>query len=50
MNTRRNAAQRVEEEIANSPPLDEDMNDDQAPVNPTPLTDGHIRFSFVHMS
>ena len=32
------------------PPLNEDMNDDQAPINPTPLTDGHIRFSFVHMS
>ena len=45
MNTRRNAARRLEEEIANAgvppcgdqvPPLENDVNDDQALVNPPP--------------
>ena len=58
MNTWRNAAWRLEEEIANSeshprgdqvPLLDEDMNDDQAPVNP-PLTDGAIRVSLFQIA
>ena len=52
MNTRRNAAQRLEEEIANTgvppsgdkvPPIEEDVNDDQAPVNPPPMTGENIR-------
>ena len=53
MNTRSNAARRLDAEISNAgdppcgdqvPPLDEDMNDDKAPVDP-PLTDGAIRYS-----
>ena len=32
-----------------APPLDEYMNDDQAPSNPPPLTDGDIRAAFLHM-
>ena len=51
MNTQRNVAQTLEEDIANvgvpsrgdqAPPLDEDMNDDQGPINPPPLTNGAI--------
>ena len=57
MNTRRNAARRLEEEFDNAcvprssdqvPPLDEDMNDDQALVN-FPLTDVDIRDTLFHM-
>ena len=59
MNTRRNAARRLEEEVANAgspphdeqvPPLEEDANAEQAPVNPPPLTDGDIRETLLHMS
>ena len=48
MNTWRNAARRLEEEISNAgaplrgklvPPLEEDANVDQAPVDPPLLTD-----------
>ncbi|XP_069148101.1 uncharacterized protein [Solanum lycopersicum] len=50
-NTRRNATRRLEEEIVNAevpprgdqvPPLEEDVNDDQDPANPPPLTDENI--------
>ena len=56
MNTRRNAARRLEEEIVNArapcrgdqvPPLEEDANIEQAPVNPSLLTDGDIRDSLI---
>ncbi|TMW99834.1 hypothetical protein EJD97_001873 [Solanum chilense] len=59
MNTRRNEARRLDEEIANAgapprgnqvPPLEEDVNDDQASVNPPPLTDGDIRAALLHMA
>ena len=52
MNTRRNVAQRLEEEITNVgvpprgdqvPPLDKDVNDDQAPVDHPRLTDDALR-------
>lgn len=58
MNTRSNAARRLEEEISNArdppcgdqvPPLDEDMNDDPAPVDPF-LTDGSIRANIFQMA
>ena len=51
MNTQRNVARRLEEEIANTgapphgyqfPPLEEDANMEQAPVNTPPLMDGDI--------
>ena len=57
MNTRRNAARRLEEEFANAgvppsgdqvPPFDEDMNVDQAPVN-FPLADVEIRDALFQM-
>ncbi|TMX04113.1 hypothetical protein EJD97_011538, partial [Solanum chilense] len=59
MNTRRNVARRLEEEIANEgvpprgnpvPSLEEDVNDDQVPVNPPPLTDGYIMDALIHMA
>nr|XP_004250674.1 uncharacterized protein LOC101247491 [Solanum lycopersicum] len=59
MNTRRNVAQRLEEEITNVgvpprgdqvPPLDKDVNDDQAPVNLPPLKDSDIRVALFQMS
>ena len=59
MNTRRNVARRLEEEIANAgvpphgdqvPPLEEDVNDDQAPVNPYPLTDENIKDALFQMA
>ena len=58
MNTQRNAAQILEEEIANAgvppqgnqnPPLEEEIDDDQALVNPLPtFMDGDIRAGFLH--
>ena len=48
MNTRTNAARRLEEEVANVgdpphdeqvPPLEEISNVDQAPANPPPMTE-----------
>ena len=59
MNTRRNATRRLEEKIANVgapprgkqvPPLVEDANVDQAPVNPPPLMDGDIRASLIQLA
>ena len=59
MNTRRNAAWNLEKDIANEgvpprcdkvPPLEEDVNDDQAQVNPPPLMYGDIRNTFLQMS
>ena len=58
MNTRRNIARRLEEDIANVgfpsygnqvPPLEEDVNNDQDPVNPPPLTDENIRAAFFQI-
>ena len=58
MNTQITATRRLEEEISNPgapprgyqvPPLQEDANDVQAPVNPPPLTDGEIRASFLQI-
>ena len=51
MNTRRNAAQRLEEEVANAgapshddqvPQLEENANVDQASANPPPMTEAEI--------
>ena len=59
MNTRRNADQRLEEDISNVgapphgdqvPPLEEDVVDDQAPVNPPPLTGENIRADLLQMA
>ena len=50
---------RLEEEIANAgappygdqvPSLEEDVNDDQAPANPPPLTDENIRAALLQMA
>ena len=55
MNTRRNEAWRLEEEITNVrvhprvnevPSLEKDVSDEQAPFNFPPLTDGDIRVVF----
>ena len=52
INTRRNAARRLEEEISNAgapphgdrvPPVEEDANMEHAQVNPPPLTNENIR-------
>ena len=59
MNTRRNVARRLEEEIANMgvppsgdqvPPLEEDVNDYQAPANPSHLTDENKRAALLKIS
>ena len=59
MNAWRSAARRLDEEISNArvpprgnqvPPLEEVPNDDQAPVNPPPLTDGDIRVAFLQLA
>ena len=59
MNTQRNAVQRHEKEIANAsvplcsdqiPPLEKDVNDIQAPVNPPTLTDQNIRVALLQMA
>ena len=59
MNTQRNAAHRLEEDIANAgvpprsdqvPLLEKDMNDEHTLVNPLPLMDGDIRVAFLHMA
>ena len=58
MNTSRNVARILEEEVANLgvppssdqvPPLEEHVNDYQAPVNPPSLIDDGIRSSILHM-
>ena len=52
MNTRRNVARRLEEEVANAgaltynekvPPLEENVNVDQAPTSPPPMTEAEMR-------
>ena len=52
MNTRRNVARRIGEEVANAgapphdekvPPLEENANVDQAPANPPPMTEAEMR-------
>ncbi|TMW94055.1 hypothetical protein EJD97_010796, partial [Solanum chilense] len=59
MNTLRTTAQSMDEEIVNVgtpprgnqvPPLEENANDDQAPINPPPLMDGEIRDAFIQMA
>ena len=59
MNTRRTSARRLDEEKANAgvpsrgnevPPLEEVANDDQALVNPSPLTDEDISRTFLQMA
>ena len=59
MNTRRNVAQRLEEEVANArdsphddqaPPLEENANVDQAPANPPPMTEVEMRDIIYQMS
>ena len=59
MNTLRNETRRVEEEISNAgvppqddqvPPLEKDVNYDQAPVNPPPLMDENIRDALLQMA
>ena len=59
MNTRRNAAQRLEEEVANagtpSPykqlhPLEENSNGYQAPANPQPMTEAEMRDILYQMA
>ncbi|TMX02272.1 hypothetical protein EJD97_022147 [Solanum chilense] len=59
INTQRNATRRLHEEIFNAGvpprgdqvlPLEEDANDDQAPVNTPSFTIGDIRASFLKIS
>ena len=59
MNTKRNTARRLEEQIINAgvpphgyqvPPVEQDVNDDQAPVNPPPLNDENIRAALFKMA
>ena len=59
MNTRRTFAQKVDEYIANVgdpprdyqvSPLEQDVDDDLAPVKPPPLMYGDIRASFLKFS
>ena len=58
MNTRKNTEWRLEEDISNAGvplrndqvlPLEENVNDDQTPVNPPPLKDGEIRAAILPM-
>ncbi|XP_069148139.1 uncharacterized protein [Solanum lycopersicum] len=59
MNTRRNLSQRLEEEIANVgalscgekvPPLEQDVNVEQEPLDPPPFTDKNIRTSLLQLA
>ncbi|TMW80384.1 hypothetical protein EJD97_020673 [Solanum chilense] len=59
MNTRRNVTRRVEQAITNVgvppsgdqvPPIEEDVNDDQAPANPPPLTNENIWAALLQMA
>ena len=59
MDILRNATQRLDEKISNAgnpprgnqvPPLKEDVNNDQAPVNPSRFMDGYIRASLFQMA
>ena len=56
MNTQRNAARRLEEEVDNArapphgdqvPPLEENANVDQATTNPPPMTEADMRAIFA---
>ena len=58
MKTGRTASRRLDKKISNGgvppwdnqvPPLEEISNDDQALVNPPPLTDGDLREAFLQM-
>ena len=58
MNIQRNAARRLEEGIADEvapppgdqvPPIEEDANVDQSPVNPPSLKDGDIRVALLQL-
>ena len=58
MNTRRNATRRLEKDIDNAgvpprgdqvPPLEEDANDEQAPIRPPSLMNGDIRAALFQM-
>ena len=59
MNTQRNAARRLEEEVANAgappcgdqvPPLEENANVDQAPANPLPMMEAEMRGIVAQMA
>ena len=59
MNTRRNTARRLEEEVANvgapphddkAPSLEKNANVDQAPVNPPPMTEAEKRDILAQMA
>ena len=59
MNTRRNIARRLDEDIAREgvspsgnrvPPLEKVANDYQASANPPAMTDGDIRDAFLQIS
>ena len=59
MNTQRNAARKLEEEIANVgapprgeqvPPLEEDVNMEKVSVNSPPLMDENIRNALLQMA
>ena len=59
MNTRNNVARRLDKEISNAGvppqgnqvhPIEEDANDNQAPVNPPPFKNGNIRVVFIQIS
>ena len=59
MNTRRNAAGRLEEEIANAeapphgdqfPPIEKGETVGLSPINPPPLTDENMRVALLQMA
>ena len=52
MTNRSETTIRFEKEIVNAgvPPLEEKVNDDQAPMNPLPLTDENIRVALFQMA
>ena len=59
MNTQRNVARRLEEEIANArappsggqvPPLEEGEDGEHVLVNPPPLTNENMRTTLLHMA
>ena len=59
MNTRWNAARRLEEEVANAgappydkqvPPFEEDVKVEQTPTNPPPMTEVEMRTILVRMA
>ena len=59
MNSRRNTARRLEEEVANAgappydkqvPPFEEDVKVEQTPTNPPPMTEVEMRTILVRMA